>query len=299
MASQIELIKELRERTGAGLMDCKKALIENNNDIDKAVDYLREKGIAKNAKKAGRIAAEGLTGYKIVGNKAVIVEVNCETDFVSANDIFKTLVKEVTETVFNADPEPKTNEEALACKNAEGKSVQDLIDDAGIRIREKLAFRRFIVIHKNDDELFGSYVHMDGEITSIVIMKGGDQELADNMAMCVVSDNPTYVSLAEVDPKDVQHETEVETEASKNDPSFAKKPEAIQKKIIEGRISKHFQVQVFSFMEYILDSSKTVGQVLKEHKADVLKFYKFRVGEGIEKKKEDFAAEVAAQAAQK
>jgi elongation factor Ts len=296
MASQIELIKELRERTGAGLMDCKKALLENGNDIEKAIDYLREKGIAKNAKKADRIAAEGLTGLKIEGNKAAIVEVNCETDFVSSNDIFKELVKQITDIVFAS--EPADNEAALASKNAEGKSVNDLLQEAGIRIREKLAFRRFLIVKKNDDEIFGSYVHMGGQITSLVILKGGDATLADNIAMCVVSDNPTYASLSDVDPKDIEHETEVEKEVAKNDPSFAKKPEAIQKKILEGRISKHFQTQVFTYQEYVLDSSKTVGQVLKENKAELVKFYKIHVGEGIEKRVDDFAAEVAAQAAQ-
>ena len=293
MASQIELIKVLRERTGAGLMDCKTALLENANDIEKAVTWLREKGIAKQAKKAGRIAAEGLTGLKVEGDKAVIVEVNCETDFVARNENFINLVKETTEVAYASNA---TNvEELLEQKNANGVTIASLFDDAGIKIREKLSLRRVVVINKKPEQVFGSYVHMKGQISSVVILNGGDTQLANEMAMCVVSDNPSYASIEEVNQEELAKEKEVQLVAANNDPKFASKPEAIKEKIIEGKVQKHFQDQVFTFQEYVLDPSKTIGQVLKEKNASVVSFCKIQVGEGIEKRQDDFAAEVAAQ----
>ncbi len=292
--TSIELIKELRERTGAGLMDCKHALQANDNDIQKSVDWLREKGIAKQASKASRIAAEGLTALKIEGDKAALVEINCETDFVARADPFKDLVKKIGDMAFEAGTE---DTEALkAVKGADGKTVADLFTDAGLKLGEKLSLRRIAIIKKNPDQLFGSYVHMGGSMTIVAVVKGGDAAFADEVAMCIASDNPTYLSINEIPAEELAKEKAVQVETAKNDPTFGKKPAAIQDKIIEGRVEKHFQEEVFAFQEYVLDSTKKMDQVLKEHKAEVVSFVRYKVGEGMEKRHEDFAAEVAAQA---
>ena len=181
MSDMINLIKQLRDRTGAGLMDCKKALLENNNNVDAACDWLREKGIAKQAKKAStRIAAEGIAWVLAEGNKAAIIEVNSETDFVANSDPFRALVKEVNSLVLaNA---PKTLDEAKELKNADGKSIADLFVDATVKLGEKLDFRRFEVVEKADDEVFGPYIHMNGKIATLVVLKGGNTEVAAQAA---------------------------------------------------------------------------------------------------------------------
>ncbi len=293
MSNIIELIKQLRDRTGAGLMDCKKALIENGEDLEKAALWLREKGIAKQEKKASRTAAEGVAWVKTSGNKAAIIEINCETDFVANSDPFRELVKGVNDIVLAA--EPKTKEEALACTDKDGKSIKDLFVDAGIKLGEKLDFRRFAIIEKSDDEIFGPYIHMNGKIATLVVLKGGDAEIANGIALNVCNDNPTYISDADIPSDVIARETEIEKEASLNDPSFAKKPANIQEKIIEGRVKKNLGSSVLTEQVYILDQEKKVGDVLKASKATVSSFIRYAVGEGIEKKQEDFAAEVASQ----
>lgn len=293
MSNIIELIKQLRDRTGAGLMDCKKALIENGEDLEKAALWLREKGIAKQEKKASRTAAEGVAWVKTSGNKAAIIEINCETDFVANSDPFRELVKGVNDIVL-AD-EPKTKEEALACTDKDGKTIHDLFIDAGIKLGEKLDFRRFAIIEKEDDEIFAPYIHMNGKIATLVVLKGGDAEIANGIALNVCNDNPTYISDADIPSDVIARETAIEKEASLNDPSFAKKPANIQEKIIEGRVKKNLGSSVLTEQVYILDQEKKVGDVLKASKATVSSFIRYAVGEGIEKKQEDFAAEVASQ----
>ena len=293
MSSQIELIKVLRDRTGAGLMDCKKALVENNNDIEKSITWLREKGISKQEKKAGRTAAEGVAWVLTEGNKAAVIEINCETDFVANSDPFRDLVKSVNKIVL--ENAPKTKEEAMECKNADGKSIKDLFLDASIKLGEKLDFRRFAIVEKSDEEVFGPYVHMNGKIATLVVLKGGDASVANGVALNVTSDNPSYIYESEIPADVIAKETEIETEASKNDPSFAKKPEAIQKKIIEGRVRKNLCAGVLADHPYVLDESKTVGTFLKENNASIVSFVRYAVGEGIEKKQSDFAAEVESQ----
>lgn len=295
MSDMINLIKQLRDRTGAGLMDCKKALLENNNDVEASVDWLREKGIAKQAKKASsRIAAEGLAWVLVEGNKAAIIEINSETDFVANSDPFRALVKEVNQIVLANNP--KDLDEAKAAKNAEGKSVNDLFVDAGVKLGEKLDFRRFLVVEKADDEVFGPYIHMNGKIATLVVLKGGNTEVANGVALNVCSNNPTYVNETDIPAEVVAKETEVQKEAANNDPSFAKKPAAIQDKIIAGKVNKILFESVLVDEPFIFDDSKTVGQYLKENNAAVVKTYRYAVGEGIEKRQDDFAAEVAAQA---
>ena len=294
MAITAAQVKELRELTGAGMMDCKKALTECEGDTKKAIDWLREKGIAKAAKKEGRIAAEGLAKILIEGNKAVVLEVNSETDFVAKNDRFLALLDEAAKTIFNSNV--KTVEEALALPTAEG-TLNDSFIGAVAVIGEKITLRRFEIVEKSDDELFGSYTHQGGRIVAVTVVKGtADAQVAKNMAMQVASMNPTYVSRNEMPQDVVAHEREVQEGIMANDPSLANKPEKVKAGIIEGRVSKSLQDMCLVDQEYFLDSSLKCGQYLKENNAEVVKFVKYIVGEGIEKKQDDFAAEVAAMA---
>jgi len=291
----LDLIKEVRERTGAGLMDCKKALVENKSDVSKAIDWLREKGIAKVAKKAEtRIAAEGNAVVLVDKDKAVLLEINCETDFVAANEIFKDLVNKVAALVL--EKEPKTKEDAMTLKGKDGKTVNDYFLDAGIKFGEKLDFRRFVIVKKKKDEIFGEYVHLGGKIASLAVLQGGDSEVAKGVVLNVCSLNPTYITKEDIPEAEIEKEMEIQLEASKNDPSFSKKPEDIQKKIIRGRVEKTFNDSVLTEGSYILDDSLTIGQLLAQKKAKVVAIYRYEVGEGIEKRQDDFAAEVAAQA---
>ena len=294
MAITAAQVKELRELTGAGMMDCKKALTECEGDTKKAIDWLREKGIAKAAKKEGRIAAEGLAKILIEGNKAVVLEVNSETDFVAKNDRFLALLDEAAKVIFNSNA--KTVEEALALPTAEG-TLNDSFIGAVAVIGEKITLRRFEIVEKSDDELFGSYTHQGGRIVSVTVVKGtADAQVAKNMAMQVASMNPTYVSRNEMPQDVVAHEREVQEGIMANDPSLANKPEKVKTGIIEGRVSKSLQDMCLVDQEYFLDTNIKCGQYLKENNAEVVKFVKYIVGEGIEKKQDDFAAEVAAMA---
>ena len=294
MAITAAQVKELRELTGAGMMDCKKALTECEGDTKKAIDWLREKGIAKAAKKEGRIAAEGLAKILIEGNKAVVLEVNSETDFVAKNDRFLALLDEAAKTIFNSNA--KTVEEALALPTAEGTLNDSFIAAVAI-IGEKITLRRFEIVEKSDDELFGSYTHQGGRIVAVTVVKGtADAQVAKNMAMQVASMNPTYVSRNEMPQEVVAHEREVQEGIMANDESLANKPEKVKAGIIEGRVSKALQDMCLVDQEYFLDSNLKCGQYLKENNAEVVKFVKYIVGEGIEKKQDDFAAEVAAMA---
>ncbi len=294
MSDLMDLVKELRDRTGAGLMDCRKALLANEEDLEKALVWLREKGIAKQEKKAARTAAEGVAWLKAEGNKAVLIEINCETDFVANSDPFRALVSKVTDLVFNN--EPATKEEALALIDPEtNKSLNDLFVDAGIKLGEKLDFRRFAVVHKEDDEFFGPYIHMKGKVAVVVVVKGGDADLANGLALNVCNDNPTYLSEADIPAEVLERERAIEKEAALNDPSFSKKPANIQEKIIEGRVQKNLSSNVLTDQVYILDQDKKVGDVLKSGHASIVSFVRYGVGEGIEKRKDDFAAEVASQ----
>ena len=292
MAITAAQVKELRELTGAGMMDCKKALTECEGDTKKAIDWLREKGIAKAAKKEGRIAAEGLAKILIEGNKAVVLEVNSETDFVAKNDRFLALLDEAAKAIFNSNA--KTVEEALALPTAEG-TLNDSFIGAVAVIGEKITLRRFEIVEKSDDELFGSYTHQGGRIVAVTVVKGtADAQVAKNMAMQVASMNPTYVSRNEMPQDVVAHEREVQEGIMANDASLANKPEKVKAGIIEGRVSKSLQDMCLVDQEYFLDTNLKCGQYLKENNAEVVKFVKYIVGEGIEKKQDDFAAEVAA-----
>ena len=287
MASNvIELIKVLRDRTGAGMMDCKKALMETDCDVEKAVEWLREKGIAKVAKKASRIAAEGLTHVVVNGNEALILEINSETDFVSKSDAFKNLVVEVANVVLASKPANIEAAKAL---------TQDIFTNATIKIGEKLDFRRFELVTKSDDQTFGSYIHMGGKISVLVVENGANAEVAKGLAMQIAANNPQYVTTSDIPAEAIEKEKAVQMEAAKNDEKLKDKPEQALVKIIEGKVNKIFAESVLVKQDYLLDSSQKVEQVLTSNKISVAKFVRYQVGEGIAKREENFAEEVAKQ----
>lgn len=289
------LVKELREKTGAGMMDCKKALTECDGDIARASDWLREKGIAKAAKKAGRIAAEGLTKVAADGNVAVLVEVNSETDFVAKNDQFLALIDTIVNTLLANDV--KTNEEALALP-VNGATLNDLLVSATATIGEKIVLRRFERVTKNDGDAFGLYIHMGGRISALTVCKDcADASVAKNMAMQVASMRPEYISRDYMAADFVEKERNVQLEILKNDAANANKPEAVLQKIVEGRLSKSLQDISLVDQVYFLDQGMKCGQYLKNNNTEVTCFVRFEVGEGLEKREENFAEEVAKQMA--
>ena len=283
-----EMVKNLREMTGAGMMDCKKALVETNGDMDKAVDYLREKGISKAAKKADRIAAEGLSNIFIDGNKAVVLEVNSETDFVAKNAEFQDLVEKVGRTILSSDV--KSVEEALNL-NVDGSTINDLIVAATAKIGEKLSLRRFELVTKKDDEVFGSYLHMGGKISSLIVLKGGNETVAKDVAMQSAAMKPSYVSRDEVPSEEVEHERSVLTSQAIEE---GKKPEFVDK-IIEGRLSKYFEEVCLVEQAFVKDSGLTVKAYLAQNNAEVTLMVRYEVGEGMEKRNDNFAEEVMSQ----
>lgn len=284
------LVKELREKTGAGMMDCKKALTETDGDMAKAVDWLREKGIAKAAKKAGRIAAEGLSRVVAEGNKAALVEINSETDFVAANAQFVALLDGVVDAILHSDAKTLDDVNALPMDNG---TVADAIVNATATIGEKISLRRFELVEKNDDENFGLYMHNKGAISALAVVKGGDEAVAKDMAMQVASMSPQYVSAEDMDEEFVAHEKAIIEENIKNDESLANKPEKVLAGILNGRLSKNLKEYCLNDQVYFKDQNMTVSQFLKQNNASVVKFVRYAVGEGIEKRQENFAEEVA------
>ena len=288
------LVKELREKTGAGMMDCKKALTETDGDIAKAIDWLRQKGISKAAKKADRIAAEGLSKVVIDGNKAIVVEINSETDFVAKNEQFLELLDKTCKTLINANA--TSVEEALTVA-VDGGTLNDLFVNATATIGEKITLRRFEVLTKTDDQVFGAYMHMGGKISAVVVANGAKADVAKDMAMQVASMNPQYVSRANMPAEVVEHETNVQKEILKNDPKLASKPEKVLAGIIEGRVSKTVQEMCLVDQLFFKNQDIKCGQYLKENGMEVVSFVKYTVGEGLEKREENFAEEVAKQMA--
>ena len=294
MAATAAQVKELREKTGAGMMDCKNALNETNGDMAKAIDWLREKGIAKSLKKANRIAAEGLSKVVVDGNKACLVEINSETDFVAKNEQFLALLDNVTKTILASNA--KTNEEALAL-TCDGKSLNDLFVEATATIGEKIVLRRFALVEKTDAQKFGSYIHMGGKISALAVVEGGDDAFAKDMAMQIASMAPSYVSSADMPQDIIEHERQIQTEIANNDESLKNKPEKVLEGIIQGRISKSLKDMCLVDQEYFKDTNLKVSQVLKDTGATVKSFVRYLVGEGLEKREENFAEEVAKQIA--
>ncbi len=282
------LIKKLKDMTNAGLMDCKKALEASNEDIDEAVKWLREKGISKAAKKADRIAAEGSSLVMVDGNNAVIVELNCETDFVSANEKFTNLLDKIAKTVINSDA--KTVEEALELKTDEGTLNDDIINVTAT-MGEKISFRRFTKVTKSDNEVFGKYIHMGGKISALCLVEGTDENVANDVAMHLAAMNPKYVDRDSVPGTVIEEESKVLKEQAINEG----KPEDIAEKMVQGRINKYYKDIVITEQEFVKNPDVTVGTYLKNNNSTLKEIVRFEVGEGIEKKEENFAEEVAKQ----
>ena len=286
-------VKELREKTGAGMMDCKKALTECNGDMAKAVDWLREKGISKAAKKEGRIAAEGLTRVATKGNTGILFEVNSETDFVAKNEQFLHLLDVIQNAIL--DTKAADVDAVLTTSTPEG-TIADLITNATATIGEKITFRRVSVVEKADDEFFGSYMHMGGKISALVVLKGETNEtVAKNIAMQVASMAPTYVSQSDIPGDVVEHERELQLQMMKADPKMAGKPEKVLQGILKGKVDKHFKDQCLLDQEFFLDPKMKVANFLKDNKVELVSFVRFQTGEGIEKREENFAEEVMSQ----
>ncbi len=288
MEINASLVKELREVTGAGVMDCKKALVECNGDIDKSIDYLRKKGVSKAAKKADRIAAEGLSNIYINGNEAVVIEVNSETDFVARNNEFKTMVDKIGNTILNSDA--KTVEEALQL-SVDGITINDLIVSEIATIGEKLSLRRFERVTKNSDEIFGAYLHMGGKISSLVVLKGDNERVAKDVAMQITAMHPEYIDKDSVPADVVEHEKSILKEQALSEG----KPQEFVEKIITGRLEKFFAEVCLVLQSFIKDSDLTIRQYLKENSSDVVSFVRYEVGEGMEKRNDNFAEEVRSQ----
>ncbi|HID1360351.1 TPA: translation elongation factor Ts [Staphylococcus aureus] len=285
-----KLVKELREKTGAGMMDCKKALTETDGDIDKAIDYLREKGIAKAAKKADRIAAEGLVHVETKGNDAVIVEINSETDFVARNEGFQELVKEIANQVL--DTKAETVEALMETTLPNGKSVDERIKEAISTIGEKLSARRFAIRTKTDNDAFGAYLHMGGRIGVLTVVEGStDEEAARDVAMHIAAINPKYVSSEQVSEEEINHEREVLKQQALNEG----KPENIVEKMVEGRLRKYLQEICAVDQDFVKNPDVTVEAFLKTKGGKLVDFVRYEVGEGMEKREENFADEVKGQ----
>ena len=281
-------VKELREKTGAGMLDCKKALEATEGDMEKAIDWLREKGIAKAAKKESRIAAEGLCQIKTDGNKAVILEVNSETDFVAKNEEFVNFVNYLADIILANDVE--TVEDVLAIKDG-SETVNEKLVALVAKIGEKISFRRFKKIAKNDDELFGSYKHMGGKIGVIVTLKGATEEVAKDVAMQAAAMNPVALKRDGV-PADM---VEKESHIIKEQVMAEGKPENIAEKMVVGRLNKFYKEVCLEEQSFIKDSSLSVADYVKNNNGEVVAMTRFAVGEGIEKRQENFAEEVMSQ----
>ena len=283
-------VKDLREKTGAGMMDCKKALQECEGNMEKAIDWLREKGIAKAAKKESRIAAEGLCQIKAEGNVAVMVEVNSETDFVAKNPEFTGFVDYLVEVIINNDV--TTVEDVLAVVDG-NETVGDKLVALTAKIGEKLSFRRFEKVTKADDEVFGTYKHLGGKIGTIIVLKGGNEEVAKDVAMQAAAMNPIALTRDEVPAETVEKEKHFITEEVKQ--TAEGKPEAVIEKMVVGKLEKFFKEVVLVEQAFIKENKISIAQYVKDNKAEVLSMTRFAVGEGIEKRQENFADEVMSQ----
>ena len=282
------LVKELREKTGAGMLDCKKALEATNGNIDEAIDWLREKGISKAAKKADRIAAEGVAAILVEGNDAVILEMNSETDFVAKNDEFKELVNGTLKTILNSDA--KTLEDVLNLPYENG-TINDFIVAKTAKIGEKLSLRRFAKVTKKDTESFGEYIHMGGKIAVLIVTEGTDSVVAKDIAMHAAAMRPTYVSIENVPADVLEKEKNVLKEQAMNEG----KPAEIAEKRVQGRINKFYKEICLEEQPFVKDGDINVKTYAKNNGGKIVAMYRYEVGEGMEKREENFAEEVAKQ----
>jgi len=282
-------VKNLREKTGAGMLDCKKALEACEGNLDKAVDWLREKGIAKAAKKTDRIAAEGLSDIFVNGNKAVILEVNSETDFVAKNEEFKNFVKEIGNALLNSNV--KTMEEALKL-DVNGETIEEKVIAITAKIGEKISFRRFSVLEKNDNEVFGTYLHMGGRIASLVLISGNDSNVAREVAMHAAAMRPLYMNESMVPADVLEKEKNVMRQELLNEGKPADKIE----NILVGKVRKYYEEVCLENQIYVkAENKETVGKYLSNNNSQLKAMIRFEVGEGMEKRNDDFASEVMSQ----
>lgn len=289
MAVTAQMVKELREKTGAGMMDCKKALTENDGNMEKAIEWLREKGMAKAAKKSDRIAAEGLTAIEMEGNAAVIAEVNAETDFVAKNENFKSLLNDIVK--FLLAKKPSNVLEALKQKINDEQTLEAYLNDAIAKIGEKISLRRFKILEKADNEVFGAYLHMGGKIAVLNVMEGADEETAKDIAMHIAAINPTYIDRSDVPEDVIEREKEVLKQQALNEG----KPEHIVEKMVAGRLNKYFEEICLLDQPFVKDSDQKVGKYLKSKGSSISTFVRYEVGEGMERREENFAEEVMSQ----
>ena len=282
------MVKDLREQTGAGMMDCKKALAETNGNMEEAITWLREKGISKAAKKQTRIAAEGLAKAKVEGNKAVIVEVNSETDFVAKNPEFTGLVDLIATAILSSDV--KTVEEVMKLE-VEGNTIENIIIDKTATIGEKLSFRRFELVEKEDNQVFGTYSHMGGKIVTLAVLEGTDEEVAKDVAMQIAAMRPLYLDKDSVPTERVEKEREILTEQAENEGLDANKLPMI----VNGRLNKFYEEVCLLDQGFVKENKMKVSKYVESKNMKVLSFVRYEVGEGMEKREENFADEVAKQ----
>ena len=283
-------VKELRERTGAGMLDCKKALEATSGDMEQAIDWLREKGISKAAKKESRIAAEGLTDGASEGNVAVITEVNCETDFVAQNEDFKKLVLDIRKTLLHNDVNTMEEANKLTIEGG-SETVEEAVVNFTAKIGEKISFRRFERVVKEDGQNFGIYSHMGGRITALVVIDGANEEVARDVSMHIAAMNPVAVKRSDVPADMVERESHVIKEQVMNEG----KPADIAEKMVTGRLNKFYKEICLEEQAFIKDSNMNVLDYVKSNGGSIVSMVRFAVGEGIEKKEENFAEEVMSQ----
>jgi elongation factor Ts len=288
-----DLIKQLREKTGAGIVDCKKALEANEASIEKAIDWLREKGITKAAKKADRIAAEGLSAVSVAGDFGIVVEINSETDFVAKNENFINLVNNVAQALLAA--KPNSFDAALQAKLGSG-TVNDAIVGATSTIGEKISLRRFELVKKGSDEVFGHYIHMGGKIATLTVLKNiKDPLIAKDIAMHVAASAPQYLRKEEVGKDYIEKETKIQLELAKNDPKLQGKSEEQLAGILKGKVEKGLKEICLNEQPFVKEPSLTVAQFVKNNGGEVSRFVRYQVGEGLEKRADNFAEEVMLQ----
>lgn len=291
------MVKELREKTSAGMLDCKKALTATDGNMEEAVTWLRERGIAKAVKKEGAVAAEGLCSYAIDGNKCVVFELNSQTDFVAQNAKFIALLDQVGQIIVHSNA--VNTDEALKVEY-EGKTLETVILEASGVIGEKISLRRVSVLEKTDTQVFGAYKHMGGRIVTITILEGGNSDVAKDVAMHIAALNPKYVSKDDIPAEEIAKEREVILAAALNENAASAKPkpeQIIAERIVPGRLDKNLKEICLLSQVFVKNPDQTVEAYVKGAKAEVKTFVRLEVGEGIEKQVNDFAAEVAAQSA--
>ena len=279
------LVKELREVTGAGMMDCKKALSECNGNMDEAVNWLREKGIAKSAKKESRIAAEGLANIYVDGNNAVIVEVNSETDFVSKNEEFRAMIDTIGNTILASNATTVEDANALACEEG---TIADLVIAKTAKIGEKLSLRRFVKVTKEDNDNFGAYIHMGGKIAVLTVIKNASEEVAKEVAMQAAAMKPLYVFAEDVPADVLDAERQVQKEIAINEG----KPADIAEKMVEGGIKKYYKEICLAEQPFIKDGDISVSKYVANNGGEIKSMVRYEVGEGMEKRNDNFAEEV-------